>query len=526
MSRNPALAPATPRLRQISADDRSLLNEWATSRHALRGEQRAEAAKRIEACICEGQVKLDLSGLGLTELPNDIWEHCGHIMSLNLGHNRLHRLPDTMQSCKQLRSVDLSFNCFYSVPSQSTPWARLRHLDLGHNRIFDVPGDIFSRPCLEELSLNHNRLRALPTEVDRFSRLKFIDLRGLSIEVIPSEFRHLQSLCQVSLSESLFHPAAVKELREMRHAPQFIFHSDLNGLASSASSPGSVLLEEVRVWHPGLDVDRWTALSGEEGALHLAEMLDGLNHIAESRSAGSRWRLEQRVMSMLDRLAALTPDERRTIYGIAQSALESCEDQISVHFQQIEMTLIDLHAQSTNMTFGELVKVAKQCYRESLLLEIVKQHAQERNKADEVSIYLVFRRELIRRGVALAGGAEDVLYPDQAGVSAGEDSGHGSDVDAAEARLSALENSEEMRHHLEKFEPLRAYIRRTYATRFSDIAATFDKQVEGLVDTEAQTEPTSQESRLGWEDLSRRRELALDSLQNEMLSKEFVLSLT
>jgi Leucine-rich repeat (LRR) protein len=62
-----------------------------------------EAEQRIEAARESGATELDLSGLGLTELPDSI-ANLTALQTLDLTDNQLTRLPDSIAQLQKLRS--------------------------------------------------------------------------------------------------------------------------------------------------------------------------------------------------------------------------------------------------------------------------------------------------------------------------------------------------------------------------------------------------------------------------------------
>src|ERR1039458_3534530 len=67
------------------------------------------AEKRIEAAGKSNASSLDLSGLGLTELPASIGQ-LTQLQQLNVSQNRLKSLPDAIGQLVQLQMLDVSKN--------------------------------------------------------------------------------------------------------------------------------------------------------------------------------------------------------------------------------------------------------------------------------------------------------------------------------------------------------------------------------------------------------------------------------
>jgi Leucine-rich repeat (LRR) protein len=80
-----------------------------------RDEAYQEAEQRIEAARQEGAAELDLSGIGLTELPEAI-ASLTQLQELYLSNNQLTELPRAIASFTQLQTLNLSFNRLMELP--------------------------------------------------------------------------------------------------------------------------------------------------------------------------------------------------------------------------------------------------------------------------------------------------------------------------------------------------------------------------------------------------------------------------
>jgi internalin A len=110
------------------------------------------AVARIAQAEREGKTELDLSGLGLTELPPEIGRLTG-LRVLELWRNRLMVVPDSLRELTQLRYLYLSGNQLTAVPDWLGELTQLRSLDLNGNRLTAVPDSLceceFQRNCIK-----------------------------------------------------------------------------------------------------------------------------------------------------------------------------------------------------------------------------------------------------------------------------------------------------------------------------------------------------------------------------------------
>jgi len=71
---------------------------------------------RIETCLTKTKGKiLDLSKLGLTEIPQEVFKLTG-LVELNLSNNRLSELPVEVFGLDKLKELDISKNQFKDLP--------------------------------------------------------------------------------------------------------------------------------------------------------------------------------------------------------------------------------------------------------------------------------------------------------------------------------------------------------------------------------------------------------------------------
>ncbi len=106
------------------------------------------------AQLSGGQV-LDLSGQGLTKVPEDVFAKTD-LEGLDLSNNRLSgALQAEVRHLQSLRTLDLSGNEFTGVPAE-----------------------IGQLKDLETLDLSDNNLTGLPYELGNLSNLKMLDLTG------------------------------------------------------------------------------------------------------------------------------------------------------------------------------------------------------------------------------------------------------------------------------------------------------------------------------------------------------------
>ena len=178
--------------------------------------------------------ELSLRDCAITNLDGEMFAFLPHLDTLNLGYNRLQRLPPAVAlsghkflhtiyydhnriaelqadsfSGLSLDTVDLSHNNIQELGPKSFAGASLNHLDLSHNMLMTMSA-VSLTPLgkqLLNLSLAKNPLRILPVSV--FSSLEALTMLNLSachLESLPHDaIKDLVSLKQLDLSHNKIH---------------------------------------------------------------------------------------------------------------------------------------------------------------------------------------------------------------------------------------------------------------------------------------------------------------------------------
>jgi len=133
-----------------------------------------EVERRIMRVIADGETELELSGLGLTELPPSIgWAE--QLEQLDISENRLASLPREIGLLRNLKVLIASNNELTRLPSSITYLTNLRKLELEHNYLTELPVDIGELSGLNRLWVAYNRLKRLPPQIALLENLKDSD---------------------------------------------------------------------------------------------------------------------------------------------------------------------------------------------------------------------------------------------------------------------------------------------------------------------------------------------------------------
>lgn len=163
------------------------------------------------AALREGRLagarELRLAGLGLTDVPGEVFGLAETLEVLDLGGNALTGLPDDLGRLKRLKVLFASGNpidrlppvlgdcpalsqvgfrgCgLREIPSEALP-PRLRWLTLTDNALDTLPKALGERPMLQKLMLAGNRLKDLPVSLCDAPNLELIRLSANHFDTLP-----------------------------------------------------------------------------------------------------------------------------------------------------------------------------------------------------------------------------------------------------------------------------------------------------------------------------------------------------
>jgi small GTP-binding protein len=125
-----------------------------------------EAESRIGQCRERGNKDLDLSGIGLTVIPDGLRD-LNHIRILNLSNNQIRELPNWLGELTELNLLDLTENALATLPESIGALAKLESLHLSFNRIRTLPASMARLRCLHQLALLGNPEIKIPNEILR-----------------------------------------------------------------------------------------------------------------------------------------------------------------------------------------------------------------------------------------------------------------------------------------------------------------------------------------------------------------------
>ncbi len=201
----------------------------ADFRERVMADNPSEALKRIEKALKERSTSLDLSGLGLTDLPKSLGQ-LAQLRNLDLSNNDLTELPEWLGSLLQLESLDVSINELTELRPSLRHLMQLETLILFHNKIRELPEWVGQLTRLRYLSLFGNTLRDLPRSLRQLTRLQILNLSNNELTELPESLSQLRELLVLDLSSNELTelPKSMGQLKQLKFL--YLDHNELTEL--------------------------------------------------------------------------------------------------------------------------------------------------------------------------------------------------------------------------------------------------------------------------------------------------------
>lgn len=177
----------------------------------------AEAERRIAEARRKKATKLDLSGLGLTEVP-DALGVLQQLQNLSLHNNKLMELPNELFKLRQLQELDLSRNQLSKVPTMLGEFGKLRRLFLYNNQLREIPAELGRLQRLQTLSVGGNKLQEVPTVIFELRQLLGLYLQNNQLREVPDALDNLRQIRVLQLDWNQLQevPLVLGKLQQLR----------------------------------------------------------------------------------------------------------------------------------------------------------------------------------------------------------------------------------------------------------------------------------------------------------------------
>ena len=110
---------------------------------------------------------------------------------LNLGNNKLNKLPKEIGNLFHLKKLILSHNKLKKLPIEIGGLYNLVLLDLSYNELIEIPKEMGKLKKLLYLELNNNKLTNLPKEMGDIQNLQNLNISDTEIKKSIKEIKNL-----------------------------------------------------------------------------------------------------------------------------------------------------------------------------------------------------------------------------------------------------------------------------------------------------------------------------------------------
>lgn len=152
-----------------------------------------KAIQNVKYNEMDEAIELDLSKLGISELPTEVWD-LKSLERLDLSSNRLTALPKQISQLNNLIHLDISHNNINTFPDDVLRLLRLRFLYIRNNGISNMPLNISELKNLYSLHLSYNPISYLPDSIISLQDIQIIDISNTHILSFPVEIVSLKNL--------------------------------------------------------------------------------------------------------------------------------------------------------------------------------------------------------------------------------------------------------------------------------------------------------------------------------------------
>jgi internalin A len=156
------------------------------------------AEERVLEALASHERELELTGMGLTALPESIGE-LRALQKLRIFNNRLVALPESIGQLSQLKSLRLWGNQLRTLPESIGQLKGLELLDISRNALTALPESVGKLSQLKGLYAWGNQLKALPESIGELSRLQRLTLSENELHALPESMQQLAALKELYL---------------------------------------------------------------------------------------------------------------------------------------------------------------------------------------------------------------------------------------------------------------------------------------------------------------------------------------
>ncbi|SQJ42861.1 invasion plasmid antigen / internalinputative [Salmonella enterica] len=414
-------------------------SSWIESASTAEAGNRRIAVDRMREYLHNGGNHLDLGNLYLTSLPDALPEN---VTFLIISGNQLTELPQPLP--ENLRQLFVQRNSLNALPDKLPE--SLRILMASDNHLSSLPESV--PPGLLRLDVSSNRLIHLPESVLHLSRISDVNVSRnplserviLNLQIITTATNYQGPQINFTMTGT----SAYQDIRPLYRAV----------------SDWLILTKESKI-------EQWTVFAGEANAPAFSRFLDRLGNTVNMQNNPH---FKTKVTALLERL---THDAklRELIFTAVMDASESCEDRITLTYNNIEriMMVHDAEQGTFDNSLAELVSAGREMFRLTQLEQIAQEKAKTLNLVDEIEVYLGYQNRLRERLKLMTSAPKMRFF----GVSGIKDS----DLEEAELRVKTAEDRQ-FREWFTLWEPWHKVIERIAPEIWTEILTEKNRIVE------------------------------------------------
>jgi internalin A len=174
------------------------LHQTKRSASADMSDPMAEAERRIAEARRQNAINLDLSGLGLTEVPASLGE-LRQLQEISLHNNQLREIPVAICELQSLQKLWLFSNPLREVPTSLGQLKQLEWLSLDDTQLQNVPTVLGQLHHLQGLGLRNTQLQELPAVLSHLQELFWLDLDNNQLRELPATLSECKNLTYLFL---------------------------------------------------------------------------------------------------------------------------------------------------------------------------------------------------------------------------------------------------------------------------------------------------------------------------------------
>ncbi|KAN0047703.1 hypothetical protein ACTA71_002088 [Dictyostelium dimigraforme] len=141
----------------------------------------------------DGKDPFDISGIGLEQFPDFLFDHVPNVQDIDLGFNQFKMFP-SLTSFKKLTTLVLNGNYILTVPGEVLDLPKLKVLSINGNHLISLPSEISKLVSLEKLEIANNKITELCPEIANLPKLEELVISGNPLTKLPPNFSSLTSL--------------------------------------------------------------------------------------------------------------------------------------------------------------------------------------------------------------------------------------------------------------------------------------------------------------------------------------------